>query len=607
MSKATRQRRQEVLLLPECLDDYVSADNPVRALDQYVETLDLAKLEFDLKAESSVGRPVEYRPHVLLKILVYGYLNQIRSSRKLEKQTKVNLEVIWLTEKAQPDHWTINDFRKRNTSAFKQVLRNFHKVCDVLELFGKELLAGDGSFFKALNNKAGNFTEAKLDKLEAKIDAAIEAYDQALEEEAAASGAAPTAEPPVEDKAESEPEQPAALSPSEAGDKTETKSKSKSKTENECEDTADEPSTSDSTVALRSEQEEKVQPEEEDKSSGEPVAVKNLRAKGTLEQLQAKKQKIGQLREQALSSGSGQASLNDPDSRLLKKGSQSVVGHNVQCGVDAKNTLIAHIGIAQAGNDANQLEPLAREICAALGIEPDENKPINFVADAGYSNHSQMNRLEDDHIQTHVPEKTKTSIKTPGYQTNIDFHHDPGSDEYVCPRGERLQRHKDTRLKEIVYRTYYNTAACRACPVREQCTKGKYRKIKISEYKELEEKVATRMEADPEIYARRKELAELPFGTIKSVWGYRQFMVTGTEGCEGELNLAAFCFNWKRVLNLVGMERLLEAIRLVFACIWALGGRRSAPESDFEAFGGFSPASRQLFRKIPPSFEAEAA
>ena len=484
MPTINRQRRGEVLLLPECLDDFIDSDNPVRALDQYIDSLDLPKLGFHIKAEGSTGRPVEYEPEALLKLLAYGYLNQIRSSRKLEKQTRINLEVIWLVERARPDHWTINEFRRKNADAFKQVLRDFHKVCDVLELFGKELLAGDGSFFKALNNKAGNFTQDKLKRIEARIDAAIDAYGEALDAE-----------------------------------------------------------------------------EAEESGSDEPaVEVKNLKAEGDLPELSAKKKKIESLRKQAKTSESGQVSFNDPESRLLRKGDEKVVGHNVQCSVDGKNTLIAHIGIAQAGNDTNQLEPLARESCEALGIEPEEARPIDFTADGGYLNHGHFHRLAENHIQVHVPAKAPSSKPKPGFETEIDFHHDAATDEYICPQGERLQRHADTKSKGITYETYYSTRACRGCPVREQCTEGAYRKIKISQYREAEKAVAANLKERPEVYARRKELAELPFGTMKSIWGYRQFMVTGTKGCEGELNLMAFCFNWKRVVNLVGVERLMEAI-----------------------------------------------
>ena len=182
MKRSDRVRRNEVLLLPECLDDYISADNEVRVLDAYIEKLDLGSLGFRLKAEHTVGSPVTFERPVLLKLLVYGYLNQIRSSRRLERETQRNLEVIWLTEKAQPDHWTINEFRKVNFKAFKALMREFQKVCLRLGLFGKELQAIDGSFFRAQNGKSNNWTKSKLDALEKKIDTAIEAYGQALED-----------------------------------------------------------------------------------------------------------------------------------------------------------------------------------------------------------------------------------------------------------------------------------------------------------------------------------------------------------------------------------------------------------------------------------------
>ena len=487
-----RLRRQDQLLLPECLDDYVAADNPVRALDVFVDSLDLGSLGFEIKAPSTVGAPLTYERETLLKLLVYGYLNQIRSCRRLEVETKRNLEVIWLTEKAQPDHWTINEFRKTNLKAFRNVLRQFHRVCQRLSLFGKELEAIDGAFFKALNNKANNYTQAKLDRLEKKIDAAIDAYNTALDEETAETAETDGRKPP-----------------------------------------------------------------------------KNLRAVGTPEELQAKKQRIAELRAAAEASSTGQVSVNDPDSRLLKKGSQSVVGHNVQSVVDGKKHLLAHVEIVSAGNDRNQLEPMARSGCEALGIDLDKPRGRSaagpsIVADGGYYHAAQIERCEAAGLRVHVPAGKTTAIDRPGYR-NKDFRYDESNDQYVCPQGKRLERHSDTRQKEITYRVYYDTASCRDCPCREQCTGGKYRKLKISQYRETERRVARRLEREPEIYGRRMGLAEHPFGTLKSVWGYGQFMVTGKDKCDGELNLMALCYNWKRALAEVGTEALMEAIEAVLS------------------------------------------
>lgn len=528
MKVSHRIRRQDQQLLPECLDDYISKDNPVRALDIFVDKLDLGALGFEVKAEHTVGAPTSFERPVLLKLLIYGYLNQIRSSRKIEAETGRNLEVIWLTEKAQPDHWTINEFRKVNLKAFKAVLRDFHKVCGQLKLFGKELEAIDGSFFKALNNKSNNYTQSKLDRLETKIDAAIDAYNEALDQEVS-----------DKDKDKLEPHQsspqeevtnPAEVAPTTLSGKT------KDRQQHLCFEQAE------------------SDPEAE---SGE--APKNLRAEGTLEELQAKKRRIGELRQEAAQSPSGQVSGNDPDSRLLKKGNQSVVGHNVQSVVDAEAHLLSHVEIVQAGNDRGQLEPMARAACEAIGIEPGEEDPLEVVADGGYYNSGQIHECEEAWMQVHVPAGKTTAIDEPGYRVG-DFEYDTEADEYVCPEGQRLWRHSDTTDKKTTYRVYYNTAACRECPCREDCTKGKYRKIRISQYREVEQKVARRLEEHPEIYARRKGLAEHPFGTIKSVWGYGQFMVTGAEKCDGELNLMAFCYNWKRVLSVVGMDKLIEAI-----------------------------------------------
>lgn len=370
----------------------------------------------------------------MLKLLIYGYLNQVRSSRKLERETKRNLEVIWLMEREKPDHWTINEFRRRYRQSFKQVLREFHEICDFLELFGREIEAIDGSFFKALNNKSKNFTEAKLKRMEAKIDAAIEKYLDDLDQEDGGNETAPSAQ------AESSPGSPSCEEP------------------------------------------EPTEP------------VKNLVARGSLKELQAKKRRVEELRQGCGESESGQVSLSDEDSRLLRKGGQSVVGYNVQSVVDGSHHLIAHVEIVQAGNDAGQLEPMARAGCEALGIELDgessEGEPVKILADGGYSNSAQVAACEKAGLEVHLPLKKK------------------------------------------------------------------------------------------------------------SVWGYRQFMVRGKEGCEGELNLMALCYNWTRVLNEVGLDRLMEAIRAVFVAMLSEWSRLGEPGEETE---GFAWRKRKLHSVIRPT------
>lgn len=171
--------RQQTWLLPQSLEDYVSADNPVRFVEAFVDQLDFTKAGLAGRP-ADTGRP-GYAPADLLKLYLYGYLNRVRSSRELERLTHRNLEVIWLLKRLRPDHKTISEFRRANRAAFKQVLRQFNLLCRELKLFGAQLVAIDGSFFKAVNSKARNFTRAKLEGLLKAVDAGIEKYLKELE------------------------------------------------------------------------------------------------------------------------------------------------------------------------------------------------------------------------------------------------------------------------------------------------------------------------------------------------------------------------------------------------------------------------------------------
>jgi len=163
MSHITGHDRSQTLLLPEAVDDYVGSDNPVRFIDAFVNGLDLAASEFVGVEPKATGRP-GYAPSDLLKLYVYGYLNRIRSSRRLEAETHRNIEVIWLLRHLKPDFKTIADFRRDNRVAFKPVFREFVLLCRQLDLFGPELLAVDGTRIKAVNNKDRDFTRASLEQ-----------------------------------------------------------------------------------------------------------------------------------------------------------------------------------------------------------------------------------------------------------------------------------------------------------------------------------------------------------------------------------------------------------------------------------------------------------
>jgi transposase len=180
--------RSQLLLLPEAVDDYVVANNPVRFIDAFVDELDLAAAGFNRVAPKATGRP-GYSPGDLLKLYIYGYLNRVRSSRRLEIECHRNIEVIWLLRTLKPDFKTIADFRSDNRAAFRSVFRQFVLLCRKLDLYGRELLAVDGTRIKAVNNKDRNFTRNSLEKFIRAADERLEEYLRRLDEGDVAEGA----------------------------------------------------------------------------------------------------------------------------------------------------------------------------------------------------------------------------------------------------------------------------------------------------------------------------------------------------------------------------------------------------------------------------------
>ena len=172
--------RRQTLLLPESLDDYVTEDNPVRVVEVFIDELDLGALGFEGVRPAATGRPA-YHPSTLLKIYLYGYLNRVQSSRRLEREAQRNIELMWLTGRLAPDFKTIANFRRDNGSAIRAVCGQFVELCRRLNLFTKAIVAIDGSKFKAVNNRDKNFTVTKVTKRMQQVDASIERYLAALD------------------------------------------------------------------------------------------------------------------------------------------------------------------------------------------------------------------------------------------------------------------------------------------------------------------------------------------------------------------------------------------------------------------------------------------
>jgi len=172
--------RMQRTLLPNSLEDYVSEENPVRVVEVFVDELDLAALGFSGMTPAATGRPA-YHPSTLLKIYLYGYLNRVQSSRRLEREAQRNIELMWLVGRLAPDFKTIADFRRNNSAAIQSACRQFVELCRRLKLFTGAIVAIDGSKFKAVNNRDKNYTVAKVTGRMEQVETSIARYLRALD------------------------------------------------------------------------------------------------------------------------------------------------------------------------------------------------------------------------------------------------------------------------------------------------------------------------------------------------------------------------------------------------------------------------------------------
>ena len=504
MSFITGMDRSQTLLLPESLEDYVGAQHPVRFLDAFVEGLDLKACGFGRTEPAQTGRP-PFAPGDLLKLYLWGYLNKVRSSRRLELECGRNLEVLWLLRKLQPDFKTIADFRRENAGAFKQVFRQFNLLCRDLGLFGGELVAIDGTKLKAVNNVARNFTPEKL-------RASLERIDARLLEFLAALDAGDSAEPP----------------PSAAG-----------------------------AAPVRGGLKEKI------------------------DALRARQQCYQEALAAMEESGATQVSLTDADSRRMRKVG---VGYNGQIAVDARHKLIAAAEVVNEPTDHGQLAPMAAAAKEALGVEK-----LKAVADGGYYDHGQIAACAGIGVESYVPRPRKGSAEAGGRFGKEEFSYDANTDTYRCPGSHTLSRETAWLKRGEPHLAYANPDACRNCALKAQCTTGAYRRITRWEGEAIVEAMHARVAAHPEVIAQRKAIVEHPFGSIKFWQEQRTFMMCGLEKVRGEFHLSALAYNMKRAINLVGMERLLEAVRrlavatarLLEALLEALHARWDAEEAEW--------------------------
>ena len=467
--------RRQATLFPERLDDYIAEDSAVRVIDVFVDDLDLSGLGFKTEP-SDTGRPA-YHPATLLKLYVYGYLNRVQSSRRLEREAQRNVELMWLTGRLAPDFKTIADFRKNNGEAIRLVCREFVMLCRKLKLFTAAFVAIDGSKFKAVNNRDRNFTKAKMRRRLQQIDESIERY---LGQIASA-----------------------------------------------------------------------------DRQEAEIAEPKTKRLEDKIKALKKEMARLKKLEVRMLAAPDEQISLTDPDARSMATSGRGtgMVGYNVQTAVDTRHHLIVAHEVTNLGYDRTQLYPMSKQAKEVIGVAQ-----LEVVADRGYFKGEEILACDKAGITTYLPKPQTSANWAKGRFSKRDFIYVAEDDEYQCPAGERLIWRFQAEENGLTVHKYWSSA-CPRCAIKSQCTPSPYRRVTRWEHEAVLEAVEARLDKEPERMRVRRQTAEHPFGTLKAWMGYTHFKMKTLQHVGTEMSLHVLAYNLKRVMNILGVKPLIEAIR----------------------------------------------
>jgi len=468
--------RDQAVLFPEHLDDWIAEDNPVRAIDAFVEELQLKDLGFESAEPSDTGRPA-YHPGTLLKIYLYGYLNRVQSSRRLEREAQRNVELMWLTGRLAPDFKTIADFRRDNGSGIRRVCAQFVQLCREVGLFTQALVAIDGSRFKAVNNRDKNFTPHKLKARQQQLEQSIARYLADL-----------------------------------------------------------------------------------DRADRDPAAIPEERAehlKQKLATVKSEAKRLQAIERQVAAAPDRQVSLTDPDARSMATSGRGtgIVGYNVQTAIDTKHHLIVAHDIINEGNDRAQLAAMAGQAQAATG-----KTKLRVLADRGYFSGQQIRSCEQSGVVPYVPKPLTSNAIGEGRFDKRDFRYDKRRNEFRCPAGERAIWRFSTVENGLTIHKYW-ASACPRCPMRSACTPSDYRRIARWEHEDVLDRMQRRLDRMPMAGRIRRQTAEHVFGTLKSWMGATHFLMKTLPKVKTELSLHVLAYNLKRMIQILGVQPLIAAIR----------------------------------------------
>jgi transposase len=468
------------------LDDCIAADNPVRLIDALVEKLDLQKLGIAMP-QATEGRPA-FHPKVLLKLYLYGYMNRVRTSRKLERECLRNKEACWLLEELQPCYKTIADFRRDHPVPLKNVFRLFTAFLREPQLMEGKIIAADGSKFRAVNSRKKNYNMEKIRRHQDYLSKKTEEYLQQLDEN------------------------------------------------------------------------------DRQEEGSDELEIKRTAIVEQLKKLNERELRYDELEKQITESDATQVSTTDAESRSLLISHNLVeVSYNVQTVSDEKHSLVAHFEVTSE-NDKQALHKTASDAKQEM-----QSETLTVLADKGYHTGAELAKCEADDITTLVSPK-ESSAQNPDEKYAVEnFIYNQEQDTYICPQGETLKTngnwydksHDDKNRKGGTrYRVkHYKTTACKTCAVKAHCTRNKNgRLIERSEHQQVVDRNNARVKAQYALYKRRQELIEHIFGTIKRGWGYTYTLLKGKKKITGEFSLIYLAYNFTRAKNILGFDKMLEAI-----------------------------------------------
>ena len=465
------QNRAQISLFPVSLDDAVNAENEVRLIDVFVDSLKLPEFGFKVDHTEN-GRPA-YHPSDLLKLYIYGYLNKMRSSRDLEKECHRNIEVMWLLKCLKPDHNTISNFRRDNPKAIKKVFRETVRIAKYFNLIGGTLVAGDSTKLRAQNSKKNNYNQKKIDRHLEYIENKLAEYEKALAEN--------------------------------DGDKQEIEKEIKKQKQ--------------------------------------------------------RKDGYKKIEQQLKESGQSQISTSDPESRqLITRNNITEVAYNAQTTVDDKHYLPIDYKVTNT-NDYKAMGGMLRRAKTIL-------RSNNFISlyDKGYHTGSEFKTADELGIDVMVAIPT-VAANAPTQKYNVEnFVFDIISDCYTCPQGELMTTNGRWHQAKTYRFKRYTTTACKTCPAKAECSKAICGKaIQRSEFQEYVDRNKNLINENKQLYRKRQQIVEHPYGTIKRQWGF-SYIITKKyiERAEADFGLIMVAYNLRRIINIIGMQKLGKYLESIF-------------------------------------------